>query len=380
MHADMRKHPFFPPLPNWFVFALWLLVGGSLLPAAAESPADQVDSLFAWATNGPGAVVAVVDHGNVVFEKAYGLADVEKKLPLTLHSVFDLASVTKQFTAMGIMILAERGQLHYDDSLCKFFPEFSPFGCGITIRHLLTHTSGLPDYEQIFWASGLIATNYPRAAKEPGDAFEPTSRDALRFIAKPGKLRFKPGDKWEYSDSGYVVLAQIIEKVSGESYAKFLRENIFRPAGMTETIVYDESRPAIANRAISYAEGPRRPVDYTPLNLIYGDGNVNTTIGDMVRWDQALYTEKLVGAATLKEGFTRGALNDGNKFDYGFGWSIRQRRGMDAVQHDGAWVGFRSCIIRFPQRQFSIIILSNSSKGGVGKIAQKIESIYWQER
>jgi CubicO group peptidase (beta-lactamase class C family) len=202
----------------------------------------------------------------------------------------------------------------------------------------------------------------------------------LRFIAKELKLRFMPGEKWEYSDSGYVVLAQIIEKVSGKSYADFLRKNVFRPAGMKETIVYDESRPKIKRRAISYASETNafKPIDYTPLNLIYGDGNVNTTIGDMIKWDQALYTEKLAGAAALQEAFTRGTLTDGKKFDYGFGWAIRQRHGMDSVEHGGSWVGFRSSIVRFPQRQLSVIILSNSGRSGLGAVAQKIESIYWQ--
>ena len=180
-------------------------VGVASALAAADSREAQVDKLFRWATNGPGAAVVVIDHGKVVLEKAYGFADVDKKLPLTVHSVFDLASVTKQFTAMGVMILAQQGRLRYDDSLCKYFPQFSPFGCGITIRHLLNHTSGLPDYTEIFNASGLIRTNYPRAAREAGDTFEPTSKDAVSCLAKSGKLRFQPGEKWEYSDSGYVV-------------------------------------------------------------------------------------------------------------------------------------------------------------------------------
>jgi CubicO group peptidase (beta-lactamase class C family) len=358
------------------VAAVWLATVAA--QSAPTSAAAQIDPLFDWATNGPGAVVAVVDHGKTVFEKAYGFADVEKHRPLDAHSVFDLASITKQFTAMGIMILAERGQLDYDDSVCKFFPEFSPFGYGITVRHLLQHTSGLPDYEKLYHDSGFIATNYPRPAKEAIDTFEPTSREALHFLAGQGKLRFKPGDKWEYSDSGYVVLAQIIEKVSGESYAKFLKKNIFRPAGMGETIVYDETHPKIKNRALSYdvAATPPRVIDYTPLNLIYGDGNVNTTIDDMVKWDRVLYTTKLVKASTLAEAFTAGQLNSGKKFDYGFGWGIRHRHGLDAVEHGGGWVGFRGVITRFPARQFSVIILSNSTHGKLGEIEQKIESIY----
>jgi CubicO group peptidase (beta-lactamase class C family) len=359
-------------------FVLFLTTS-NLCRAAENSPAAQVDGLLGKKPEEPGCVIAVVDHGRVALEKAYGLANVEKHAPLTLHSVFDLASVTKQFTAMGIMILEQRGRLSYDDSICKFFPEFSPFGCDITVRRLLTHTSGLPDYEKIFPEDGLVVTNYPRAAKEPGDIYEPTSRDALRILARQGKLRFKPGDKWEYSDSGYVVLAQIIEKVSSLSYGQFLKENVFGPAGMTETLVYDETRPVIPARATSYrpAKNGFQPIDYTPLNLIYGDGNVNTTMGDMVKWDAALSSNRLVNAATLKEAFTRGTLNNGKSFDYGFGWFLPRWHNTEAVEHSGSWVGFRSCIIRFPERQLSIIILANSSGFPMGEIAKKIEAIYW---
>jgi CubicO group peptidase (beta-lactamase class C family) len=364
------------------IAAVLLLTALPVCRAGVDSRAAQVDALLAHISTGPGAVIAVVDHGHVLLEKAYGMANVEGKRPMTIHSIFDLASVTKQFTAMGIMVLAQRGQLKYDDSLCKFFPEFSPFGCDITVRRLLTHTSGLPDYEALYHDSGLIATNYPRANKEASDTYEPTSKDALHFLAKQAKLRFKPGDKWEYSDSGYVVLAQIIEKVSGQSYAQFLTENIFRPAGMTETVVYDETRPILAARATSYqpAKHGYKPIDYTPLNLIYGDGNVNTTIGDMIQWDAALTTDKLATAATLKEAFTRGKLNNGKSFDYGFGWGLHRRHNMEVIEHNGAWVGFRSCNIRFPQRQLSIIILANSSGFPIGDTAKKIESIYWDER
>ncbi len=342
------------------------------------APADAVDALFTWATNGPGAAVAVIDHGAVVFEKCYGWADVERKLPLTERSAFDLASVSKQFTALGIMILGERRQLSYDDSLCKFFPEFSPFGCRITVRHLLHHTSGLADYEKIFRDSGRIRLDYPKAAREPSDTFEPTSRDALEFIAREKKLRFEPGAKWEYSDSGYVVLAQIIEKVSGQSYAQFLRENVFLPAGMSNTVVYDQARPAIPRRAVSYGRSGNsfKRIDYTPLNLIYGDGNVNTTLEDMIQWDRALSTEKLVRAGALREAFRAGTLNNGTEAHYGFGWNVGRKYGMDFQAHGGSWVGFRSEIVRFPERRFAVIILSNAAFAQPAMLADQIEALY----
>jgi len=263
--------------------------------------------------------VLVVQDRRIVHKKGYGLADIAANAPITPNTAFDLGSISKPFTAMAIMMLAERGELRYGDPLSRFFPEFPSYARKITIWHLLHHSHGFPDYEGLFVKSGMIDKDYPRPSKGKEEGFEPTIRDTLRLLAQQKELRFAPGDKYEYGGSGYVLLALIIEKVSGKPYSRFLKENIFRPLGMNSTLVYDETRPKVKNKAVSYSRvGERyKDIDYTPLNLIYGDGNVNSTVEDLYKWDQALYTDRLLRAETLEQAFTPGKLNDGMDTGYG---------------------------------------------------------------
>jgi Beta-lactamase class C and other penicillin binding proteins len=338
----------------------------------AGERAAQVDALMAQWKESPGAAVLVVQDGRILLSKGYGLSNVETKEPIRPDTVFDLASVSKQFTAMAILMLAERGKLSLDDPLSKFFPEFPPYAQKITVRHILNHTSGLPDYMQIFTAAGKIDKDW----KSGG--FEPTSADTVKLLAEQKELRFAPGEKWEYSNSGYVVLGQIAGKAAGQPLPQFLKENVFQKLGMKNTLVSDESKPKIKNRAISYGmeAGKYANADYTPLNLIYGDGNVNTTIEDMFLWDQALYTEKLVKAATLKQAFTVGKLTSGKETEYGFGWFVGQYGGLEIVAHSGGWAGFRTDITRFPQEKFTVVVLSNLGNFRPGAISRKIAAIY----
>jgi CubicO group peptidase (beta-lactamase class C family) len=322
--------------------------------------------------------VLVVQDGRVVHKKGYGLADIAANIPITPNTAFDLGSISKPFTAMAIMMLADRGDLRYGDPLSRFFPEFPSYARKITIWHLLHHTHGFPDYEGLFVKSGVIDKDYPRPSKGKEEGFEPTIRDALRLLAQQKALRFAPGDKYEYGGSGYVLLALIIEKVSGKPYRRFLRENIFQPLGMNRTLVYDETRPKVENKAVSYArvgEG-YKDIDYTPLNLIYGDGNVNSTVEDLYKWDQALYTERLLRAETLEQAFTPGRLNDGTEIGYGSGWLVKHSPGLRRIAHGGSWVGFRSLLVRYPDQRFTVIVLSNFAEADRETLAYKIARIY----
>jgi CubicO group peptidase (beta-lactamase class C family) len=289
-----------------------------------------------------------------------------------------LASVSKQFTAMAIMILAERGKLSYDDPLSKFFPEFPKYADTITVRHLLNHVAGFPEYEELFMNLGKVDRKWPRSTTTPPSAYEPTARDALLLLATNASPRFPAGQRFEYSNSGYMVLGQIVEQASKQRYAQFLRENIFLPLGMTETAVYDETKPAIPNRASSYRSTNQtyQQIDYTPFNFIYGEDNVVTTLNDLYKWDQALYTEKLVRAATLQLAFTPGTLNDGSRTDYGFGWRIAPVLGLPALGHSGSWIGFRTIILRFPEKRTTVVVLANREDFPVGTVAQEIAAIY----
>jgi CubicO group peptidase (beta-lactamase class C family) len=318
----------------------------------------------------PGAAVLVVHDGRAVHQKGYGLADISARVPIAATTTFDLASVSKQFTALAIMMLAERGNLTYDDPLTKFFPEFPNYASKITVRHLLNHTSGLPDYMSVF-------------QKRPaGISSEPNSREAITMLAQIVEPRFAAGEKYEYSNSGYVVLAQIVEKVSGMTFPEFMKRNVFDPLGMSTTLVSDQIKAPSANRAISYApEGAGfKNADYTPLNRIYGDGNVNTSVQDMYRWDQALYTERLVKPSSLEQAFTPAKLNNGSLTDYGFGWSIENRNGLRIVTHGGGWAGFRTFIMRVPSKQFSVVVLSNLGSFVPGAVAKRIASIYLPDK
>jgi CubicO group peptidase (beta-lactamase class C family) len=343
-------------------------------PAGIQK-SERVDAVFRRLVKRetPGAAVIVIQDGKTVLERGYGLANLETRKPITSDTAFLLASVTKQFTAMAIMILADRGELKYDDPLGKFFPEFLPFAQEVTVRMLLNHTTGFPEYDELFWKRGLIDDDWPRSSKSPRSAFEPTSKDALNLLADAKTLSFRPGEEYEYSNSGYVILAQIVEKVSGQRFSKFLKENIFDPLGMNRSILYDETRPGVRNVATSYAlkQGIYRDIDYTPVNFIYGEDNIYTTVQDMARWDLALYTTKLASEATLKEAFTPGKPKSCTS-DYGFGWCIA----ADRVFHGGSWVGFRTAIIRCPKNHLSVVILTNSAEFHPLRLAKEISEIY----
>ena len=333
--------------------------------AGESARVDAIMSALVGAAT-PGAAVIVIRDGKVVHQKGYGLADVDAKTPITTSTTFDLASVSKQFTAMAIMLLAERGKLAYTDPLTKFFPEFPAYAAKITVRHLLHHTSGLPDYMEVF-------------AKRPaGISAEPTAREAITMLAQVAEPRFAPGDRWQYSNSGYVVLGQIAEKASGMSFPAFMKAHVFDPLGMASTIVSDEIKAPSPNRAVSYAPaGPGfRNADYTPLNRIYGDGNVNTSVEDMFKWDQALYTERLVKQATLAEAFTPAKLNNGSMTEYGFGWAVSTVNGLQVLSHGGGWAGFRTTITRIPSERFSVVVLSNLATFTPGPVARRIANVY----
>jgi CubicO group peptidase (beta-lactamase class C family) len=348
-----------------------------------ESLCGKVDALFApWSKDTPGAAVLVIREGRIILKKGYGLANLESHKRIEPDTAFLLGSVTKQFTALTIMMLRERGKLSYDDPLSKFFSEFPPYAQQITIRHLLTHTGGFPEYDDLFLDSGKLDKNYPRSSKTKPSSFEPTAKDALAILATVRAPRFAPGEKWEYSNSGYVILAQIVEKVSGQSFASFLQNEIFKPLGMTRSVLYDETRPKIQNVATSYTlkDGGYRDIDYTPQNAIYGEDNIYTTIEDMYQWDRALYTEELIFPENLIDAFTPAKLNSGEAVSYGFGWEVRKFLGLKSVMHGGSWVGFRTFIQRFPEQHFTVVILSNLAQMGVNGLAGQISKIFLRDK
>lgn len=331
-----------------------------------SSRSAQVDGIFAALQDGlqPGIAIEVIHKGEVVHRGNYGYANLEELTPITSETAFRLASVSKQFAAMAIMLLEEDGKLSYDDPIGKYLPELG-FYEGVTVRHMLQHTSGLPDYYDVMDTSSGM----------------PTNRDAILLLQDLARVDFAPGERYEYSNAAYDTLGPLVEAVSGMRFAEFVRSRIFLPIGMTHSVVHDETKPDIPNRAIGYApdgDGFARD-DYDPLNVIIGSGGIYSTLDDLYRWDQALYGESLVSQATLDLAFTSGTNNAGEPLDYGFGWRIDEYRGHKVVRHGGSWVGFRTHILRIPDLEFSIVLLSNRADTDAEELVDGVAAIYLEE-
>jgi CubicO group peptidase (beta-lactamase class C family) len=298
--------------------------------SSGHSQADQqVDDFFAGFTDAdtPGGAVIILQDGEILYQSAYGLANLKDGTPLTTEHLFHIASVGKQMTALGIMILAEEGSLNYDDPAGNYVPEVRHFGRDFTIRRLLTHTSGLPDYD-----SDIETALFERAD-------EPTNEDLVSVLSEMTELSTTPGEAFEYSNPGYDLLAVIIERVSGQTFPEFMQTRIFDALGMENTFsLPNEQRRADPMVSISYTNENGEPEAYPSddLDNLYGSGSIYTTIGDMALYDEALYTDQLVSQSTLEAAFQPLKLNDGSTEPYGFGWELEEWNGESYVAHSGA--------------------------------------------
>jgi CubicO group peptidase (beta-lactamase class C family) len=314
----------------------------------------QIDALMeAFITpETPGGAVLVIRDGQILHQAAYGMADLEQQIPLTPASIFHLGSVGKQFTAMAVMLLAEEGHLAYDDPIGSYLPELAQFGDALTIRHLLTHTSGLPDYDD---DAALMD-----AVLEQTE--EPENRHVLAALATMDEPQFAPGDAFSYSNTGYDMLGSLVEAVAGQPLGVFLEQRIFGPLQMRATFSLPsqrrESEPALAH---SYTQEGRRVVAYDrdPLDHLVGSGSVYSTLGDLAIYEQALLDNRLVSAVTMAEALAPATLNDDSQSAYGFGWELSMHHGVRAVSHTGAWLAFSSSYARFPRQRLAIMVLLN---------------------
>lgn len=319
-----------------------------------------VDDLFAPYTGPrPGACVIVIRDGRVVERRAYGMADLERRVTAAPETDYRLASVSKQFTAMAVMLLARDGKLRYDQPIRDFLPELPAAARDVTVRHLLNHTSGLIDYEDLIPESRTAQLD---------------DRDVLDLLAAKDSLYFRPGTEYRYSNSGYVLLGLIVSRASGMAFPDFLRTRIFAPLGMHATVAHVEGRDTVPHRALGYSPrgGEFVQTDQSVTSATLGDGGIYTDVDDLVRWDQALYGTTLVDSATMTLATTPPALAGGAPTEYGFGWFIDTYRGVKRWRHTGETSGFRNAIQRFPERHFTVIILTNRSSGEPGAIAERI--------
>jgi CubicO group peptidase (beta-lactamase class C family) len=338
-------------------------------PATPAAVAAQIDALFARfaAASSPGCAVAVVDRGRVVFSRGYGLADLDRRVAIAPDTVFDIASTSKQFTAASILLLAERGRLRLDDDVRKYLPELPrpEGGAVITLRHLLYHTSGLPDYIELLTRSGK------------GMADVTTDADAMAVLAAHPALEFAPGSAFHYSDSGYFLLSQVVRRATGETLRDFAAKNLFAPLGMRSTEFLDDETHASPRRAVAYSPAPgggfRR--DESAWNQT-GDGGVNTTVLDLVRWDQNFATGAVGGRRLIDDLLTPGTLDDGHPLPYAGGLNIDQFRGLRRIRHAGSWVGYSAELMRLPERRLSVITLCNLGSANPTSLCQQVADIY----
>lgn len=366
------------------MFAKWVLVltGAIAVPglAASQGPANSadttsrmVDRVFeAWRGNdadGPGCAVGVSRNGDVLYERGYGMANMETGTPITPSSIFHVASVSKQFTAMAVMLLERDGKLSVDDDIRKYLPEIPDYGTPITIRHLLTHTSGLRDQ----WA--LL-----RLARGRFEENRITDADVLDIASRQQGLNFTPGAEYVYSNTGYTLAAVIVKRVSGQSLRDFADEQIFKPLGMTNTHFHDDYTMLVPGRTSAYARRAGGWRVSVPNFDTYGATSLFTTVGDLLKWEANLDSPVVGDAALFGEMETPARLTNGDSTDYGLGLSAGRYRGARVVGHGGADAGYRSYVGRFPEHGLAIAIACNASTANPGALANGVADAYLGSR
>jgi CubicO group peptidase (beta-lactamase class C family) len=336
----------------------------------------------------PGLAVLVERNGKILFEKGYGVRKLGSPALIDLQTNFRLASVTKQFTAMAIMLLVHDGKLHYDDHLTDFFSDFPRYGRDITIRNLLNHTSGLPDYSELM----------EKQEKNGGPKWSPEHQiqddEVLALLKAQPVGRFAPGARWEYSNSGYVVLGLIVAKVSRMPYREFLQRRIFAVLKMNKTVVYQDGKNTVSDRAFGHSRENGKLVesDQSPTSATLGDGGIYSNVPDLAKWDQGLQRHTLLGESEMRPALTPVQLNDGSEphwprdpqapnsaepppVKYGFGWFLDPYQSHARNYHDGGTMGFRTTIQRFIDDHLAIVVLCNRTDLNPDELSLKVADI-----
>ena len=357
--------------------ALWSVgaISHAAAPPATESPPSieaQVDKFFDAldSTHSPGCSLAVIRNGEIVYERGYGMADLEHNVAITPQSILYAASVSKQFTGAAIALLEQQGKLAADDDVRKYVPELPRYRQTVRLHHLIHHTSGIPDYLELWSNSGHSFMESLSHA------------EALALIAAQKKLQFQPGEKFSYSNSGYFLLSLIVERASGQTLRQFAEVNLFKPLGMTHTQFYDDATQLVPNRAFGYErreDGSLSRV-HTTFALV-GDGGLLTSVQDLAVWDRHFdkNPDAAGGATLVTKQLSRRSLNSGAENNYAYGLSVGKYRGLPTVEHSGSFIGFNSKYLRFPEQHFSVAALCNLDGSQPGRMVAQIADLYLAE-
>lgn len=341
-------------------------------PAVPAETAARFDAIFKdIGAEGPGCAAGVYRDGKLLLARGYGLANVELGVPITDATVFDIGSVSKQFTAMAVILLAQDGKLSLDDDIRRFLPEMRDYGSKITVRHLIHHSSGIPDFLNLMFLRG----------QDERDSV--TMPEILDLMARQDALMFAPGTAFSYSNTGYVLLAEIVARVSGQSFGAFTHERIFKPLGMTNSHIHDDAGRIVRQRAYAYHADAGKKLTAGGSNFaVPGDGAVYTTLADLQKWD-ADFDREVVWTPAVKAEMLRVArLPDGKPVAtdsgaiYASGVGLARYRGLDIVRHGGAWAGYVADLVRFPKQRFGVAVLCNVDAVEPASLANRVADLF----
>ena len=349
-----------------YLFALLTIVASyGCKSTAMLANNNQVDAIMKNynTADQPGASVLVLQDQKIIFKKGYGVENIITQKTISPSTNFRLASVTKQFTAMAILLLQQQNKLSIEDPLTKYFSSFPAYGKEIKIKHLLTHSSGLQDYEDLMPSSQTQQLH---------------DTSCLQLMYTTNKLYFPAGTQYKYSNTGYAILALIIEKVSGQDYATFMNEKIFKPIGMKTTIAYESGKSFVVNRASghSFKNGNWIETDQNLTSAVLGDGGIYSNSEDLSKWIKALWNFKLVPPAIQNKAWSNTILENGRIIDYGYGWHVEAYKNSTHPFHDGSSIGFRNSIQVFPNQKLMVVVLTNRNERDPAIEAKKIADLF----
>jgi CubicO group peptidase (beta-lactamase class C family) len=331
---------------------------------------SKVDGVFAkWSASTPGCAVGVATGGKPVLAKGYGMADLEHDVKIAPDTIFEAGSVSKQFTAAAVLLLAREGKLSLDDRVRKYIPELPDYGAPLTVRHMLNHTSGLRD-----WGSVAAIAGWPRTTRVH------THAHVLEIVSRQHAVNFTPGTRWSYSNTGFNLAAIIVARVSGTPFPEFTRTRLFQPLGMTHTSWRDDYTRIVKGRAMAYSPKDDGFHTLMPFEDVYGNGGLLTTVGDLLTWNEHYDTPPAGDAAMLAEQQTPGHFNDGRPHGYGLGLFIGTYKGLHEVYHSGSTAGYNAFLTRFPDQRVSVAVLCNASNAQATQYAHAVADVYLGDR